>query len=323
MVRTAATAMAALFLYATGVTASGGGALPVKHAAFTQKTAHLNISFAYPVTGVKAIDDDIKAFVMRKVKSFSATSEDTMQPGDPAYFEDADYKIERNDGKIFAVSWSTMEDFHGAHPSHEYLTANYLLPDGWRVYLPEVIDGPRGLRRISDLARADLAKKLLTGKEPVSDKDWVEKGTTPDANNFDAFLLLPGKLHIQFQSYQVDCYACDDPAIDIPMPALADVERADPRAPQASFPCAKAASPLEHVICSDARLARLDRQIGETYFLHLHWSDEGDIAARKQALKAEQVTWLKTREQKCPDRGLSCLGALYQARLDKLEAMTE
>lgn len=298
-------------------------ALPVKHVVYAEKTARVEISLAYPQTGVKAIDDDIKAMILRKAKQFRVTSLDVYQKGDPVYTEDGDYKVERSDQKIFAVSWQTMEDFHGAHPSHEYLTADYLMPDGWRVYLPEVVDGPRGLVRISELARADLDRRLLSGKEPVSDKDWIAKGTTPEAPNFEAFLLLPGKLHIQFQSYQVDCYACDDPTVDMPMAALAGVLRPDPRAPQASFACAKAATPLEHAICSDAHLARLDRQVGETYFTHLNWSDEGSIAAKKEALRAEQRSWLKTRKQKCAGLQVPCLINLYQARIDALEAMTE
>jgi uncharacterized protein YecT (DUF1311 family) len=305
---------------------SGAGAaqaLTVAHKVYAEKTKLTDISLAYPETGVKAIDGDIRAIIAKKAKEFRSLAKGDYQKGDGVYTDDADYTIARNDGQVFAVAWEVTEDFHGAHPSHEYWTANYLLPDGWRVYLPEIVDGARGLSRISALARSDLDRRLLGGAEPVSDKDWIAKGTAPTAQNFEAFVLMPRALHIQFQSYQVDCYACDDPVEDIPLANLTDVLRKDWRAPQASFACVKASAPIEIAICSDARLARLDRQVGETYFEHIGWSKDGSIGAKVAALKTEQRAWLKSRDTACAGRQTSCLMTLYRARLDALESMTQ
>ncbi len=301
-------------------------ALPVTHHVYHEKTAHTEITLAFPQTGVKAIDDDIKAIVAKKARQFRTLARGDYVEGDGVYTDDADYTLARNDAQVLAVIWHEIADFHGAHPSNDIFTANYLLPDGWRVYLPEIVDGARGFKRISALAIPSLARQL-TDPEGPADKDWIAKGAAPDAINFQHFALLRDKLHIEFPSYQVAAYAAGPQTVEIPLAQLASVMRPNWRAPQASFACAEARAPLEIAICSDARLARLDRQVAETYFQHIGWSKDGSIGAKVAALQAEQRNWLKSRDTACANRGgaaeVSCLTALYRARLDALESMTE
>jgi len=323
MTRNIAAAAAAMTMLAGSL--QHAHALPVAKRVMTEKSKFVEISIAYPQTGMKAIDDDIRAIVTKRAHDFEKSAQDTIDHGgidkdEGRYTEDTDYTVARNDKQVFSVTWQSLEDFHGAHPSHEYFTANYLLPDGWRVLLPEIVDGPRGLIRIAALARADLKKQLLAGKEPTSDADWIAKGTGPAAPNFDAFTLLPNRLRIQFQSYQVDCYACGDPTVDIPLAALAGAVRADWRAPAASFPCAHAAAPIERTICSDPRLARLDRQVAEEYFTRIDQIKDGALGIKAGTVKDEQKRWL-ARRNTCGGR-VPCLLALYGARLEALENMT-
>jgi uncharacterized protein YecT (DUF1311 family) len=301
-------------------------ALPVTHQVYTEKTNRIDIELEYPRTGVKAIDDDIHTIVAKKAKQFRKLSLDVYQKGDGVYTDDADYTIVRNDGQVFAVIWNETADFHGAHPSNEIFTANYLLPDGWRIYLPEIVDGARAFKRISALSIASLDKQL-SSPDSMSDRDWISKGASPDAINFENFALLRDRLHIEFPSYQVAAYAAGPQTVEIPLSQLAPVMRRDWRAPQASFPCAEARAPLEIAICSEPHLARLDRQVAETYFQHVGWSKDGAIGAKVKALQAEQRAWLKTRETACGNRqGAAetfCLSALYRGRLDALESTTE
>jgi uncharacterized protein YecT (DUF1311 family) len=301
-------------------------ALTVTHRVFAEKTRLTDISLAYPETGVKAIDDDIKSIIAKKAKQFRGLAQGDYLKGQSAYTDDADYHIARNDAQVFAIIWQEEADFHGAHPSNEIFTANYLLPDGWRMYLPEIVDGAGGFRRISALSIASLDKQL-SGPDSMSDRDWIAKGAAPDAINFENFALLRDRLHIEFPSYQVAAYAAGPQTVDIPLTQLAAVMRHDWRAPQASFACAGVSAPLEIAICSDAHLARLDRQVAETYFEHIGWSKDGSIGAKVAALKAEQRAWLKARDQACGRRQgpaeVSCLMTLYRGRLDVLESMTE
>jgi uncharacterized protein YecT (DUF1311 family) len=307
-------------------TAGAAHALTVKHAVYTEKSARIDISLEYPVTGVKAIDDDIRTIIAKKAKQFRTLAKGDYVEGQGAYTDDADYRIARNDAEVFSIVWNEEADFHGAHPSNEIFTANYLLPDGWRVYLPEILDGERGIKRISALSVASLDKQLAD-PDGGSDKDWIAKGAAPDAPNFEVFEILKDKLRIEFVDYQVAAYAAGPQAVDIPRAQIASVMRTDWRAPQASFPCALTSAPLEKTICSDAHLARLDRQVAEAYFQRVGWAKDGSIGKKPAAMQEEQRTWLKSRDGSCGAKSgpaeVSCLMALYRARLDALESMTE
>jgi uncharacterized protein YecT (DUF1311 family) len=305
---------------------STADAVSVTHKVYTEKSAHIEITLAYPVTSVKAIDDDIRVIIAKKARQFRNLARGDYQQGQDVYTDDADYHIARNDAEVFSVVWDEEADFHGAHPSNEIFSANYLMPDGWRVYLPEILDGQSGLKRVSALSITSLDKQL-TGPDSMSDKDWIAKGAAANAINFEVFELLKDKLRIEFTDYQVAAYAAGPQAVEIPLSQIASVMRHDWRAPQASFACAQASAPLEVTICSDARLARLDRQVAETYFQHIGWSKEGSVGKKPAALQAEQRAWLKTRDVACAGSTgkslVSCLAALYSARLDALESMTE
>jgi uncharacterized protein YecT (DUF1311 family) len=317
---------AVLIAALTIATAGTSNALTVKHAVYAEKSSHIDVSLAYPVIGIKAIDEDIKTIIAKKAKQFKGLALGNYVEGQGAYTDEADYRIARNDGDVFSVVWNEEADFHGAHPSNEIFTANYLLPDGWRVYLPEILDGERGIKRVSALSIASLDKQL-TGPDGMSDKDWIAKGAAPAGPNFEVFEILKDKLRIEFVDYQVAAYAAGPQAVEIPRSQIASVMRSNWRAPQASFPCAQAGTALEKTICSDAHLARLDRQVAEAYFQRIGWAKDGSIGKKPAALQDEQRAWLKTRDTSCGAKAgseeVSCLVVLYRARLDTLESMTD
>ena len=157
---------------------------------------------------------------------------------------------------MFAVVFTQSAFAGGAHPNSDYATLDFLLPDGAQVFLPEIVDGSRGISRISQLAIATLNRTIGSGPDAASDPETIAGGAGPLADNFKHFVWLPNRLHIYFPPYQV--VLCrrsagrDDFAV-----ALRDVIRPDWRAPAPSFDCRKAASMIEHAICSDAAVARL------------------------------------------------------------------
>lgn len=301
---------ALLVLPLSAATAAG---LPVAKKIVTVKTKAVEISVAYPVTGNKAIDATILAYVKKTVADFEDIAKDG-QPADGAYTQEETYSVERNDGKIFAVLFTADVDMHGAHPSHEEDTFNFFASDGAQVFLPEIVDGARGLAAVSRLATAELIRTIGTGAEPMSDPDTIKAGATPAADNFKVFILLPDKLHLYFPEYQVASYAAGPQEAFIPLAALKDVIRADWRAPAASFDCAKAATPIEHAICADAALARLDRQTAEAYQVGLKNAYE---ASAQAALRQTQRDWIAKRNKTCGGGSAigACLTNFYQGRL--------
>jgi uncharacterized protein YecT (DUF1311 family) len=303
-----------------------GGGLSVAHRVFAEQTAITHISLAYPATGLAGIDNDIRSIVVDKAKEFRSLAQGDYLKGEGVYTDDAHYEIARNDSEAFAVVWNEEADFHGAHPSHEIFTAEYLLPDGWRIYLPEIVDGERGLKLVSALAMADLDRQLL-GPDGLSDKDWIARGTAPTAPNFENFILQRDRLRIEFPPYQVAAYAAGPQSVEIPLAKLRPAIRPNWRAPQASFDCSHARAEIEKMICSDARLARLDRQVAETYFEHLGWIKDGSVGTSADALRGEQRAWLAKRATACNGKTgsalLACLSTFYGTRLDALVSVTQ
>lgn len=102
------------------------------------------------------------------------------------------------------------------------------------------------------------------------------------------------------------------PAIAAPAkPATAAAPKAKPEdPPRPSFDCRRARSKPEKIICSDAELARLDRELGQ---LHA----QAEAAARDPAAFKRQndAQWLR-REATCRDR--ACLLDWYAQRREQL-----
>lgn len=101
------------------------------------------------------------------------------------------------------------------------------------------------------------------------------------------------------------------PAAPSPSTARETSPRANGAAVQPSFDCAKARSTPERIICADAELARLDRELGR---LHARAKAAAPDAAD---FKRENDAQWKLREQTCRDR--SCLMEWYAQRREQLE----
>ena len=76
----------------------------------------------------------------------------------------------------------------------------------------------------------------------------------------------------------------------------------------ASFDCAKAGTPVEHMICADPGVSALDQRLAEAY---------KSASARDPHVKETQREWLATSRNKCGTT--ACLSEAYGARLDALK----
>jgi uncharacterized protein len=80
----------------------------------------------------------------------------------------------------------------------------------------------------------------------------------------------------------------------------------------ASFDCAKAATPVEKLVCSNPALSRTDEELAKAYRSAL--ASSGD----KTRLRDEQRLWIRATRDRCPD--VSCLSNAYAARIAELTA---
>jgi uncharacterized protein YecT (DUF1311 family) len=98
--------------------------------------------------------------------------------------------------------------------------------------------------------------------------------------------------------------------------------------PNPSFNCAQARTPDEQAICGDAALARVDRQLAETFGKLVTATPE----AQREALRREQREWVSQRGKQCNVSAetrmtdaaraqfVRCLTALYATRQRDLDA---
>jgi len=298
--------------------ATRAAGLPAAKSTYAEKNKAFDISVEYPKTGNAAIDAVLTAYAKGSAQKFKAESADARQPNDPAYTLETTFHVDRNDGKIFAVVFEEYMDTAGAHPNGNYTTFNFSVPDGQQIFLPEMLDGARGIKKLSDLVIADLTKRIGSGADAMTDADTIKMGAGPYADNFKDFVLLPDKIHILFPAYQVAAYAAGPQEAYVTLASLKDVIRKDWHAPAASFDCALAKSPTERAICSDAALARLDRQVAEEYARQMRDAYEDGA---KTKLKQAQRDFIASRDKACTTSApsVACLKSAYAARLQVLQ----
>jgi len=312
-------ALAAAVLVSFGISAASAAGLPITTKKISFKDKQTEMSVEYPQTGNKAIDAVLAGYANKRVAEFKQDVKASgAPPADMNYYLDVGCSIERNDGKMLGVLCSGDVFMGGAHPGHEQVAFNFTVPDGNQVFIGEILDGKKGIQKLSAIATAQLLKDIATGDAAASDPDSVKSGAGPLADNFKVFIWQPTKVHLYFPEYQVASYAAGPQETEIDLAKLKDVIRPDWRVPAPSFDCAKAKSTNEKAICADAALARLDRQVGEAYEIAFH-NASYDPAEKQKVLDAQRAFLAVTA--KCGgDKPGACLTKAYQARLAVLTA---
>ncbi len=282
--------------------------------AITRTGKTLTLSVHYPVTGRTVMDRLFTDYARARIAEVGEPP--SGQSRGVPYTLDLSYRITRNDARFFAVLFSAQTYTGGAHGSHFQESFVFLMPGERRVFLPELVDGARGLEKISRLARDTLRARLLRGAGPMTDANWIAQGTAPGALAVTPFDWTADALVLHFGEYAVAAYAAGRQDVRIPLSAIADVIRPDPAAPAPSFACAKAANAIERALCADARLARWDWQVAWAYARQRAVVPDPKAGA---ALLAQQRAFLKARDTACADGNAACLTKAYQRRLAALE----
>jgi uncharacterized protein YecT (DUF1311 family) len=295
---------------------AAGGKLNVTPAQINEKTPTYTIELSYPRSGQAAIDREIESWAKNLAREFAEDAKDQGPGQIGPWSAELSYEVVRNDAGMFSVLFTYYTFSGGAHPNSVFETFDFLMPDAMRVEVAELFTRA-GIERISAISIAEL-RRALAGPDGMSDTDWIEKGAGPNPRNFVHFVLQPKELAIYFDAYHVAAYAAGPQEVHIPLAKLNGTLRPDPRAPAASFDCARAQSDIERAICGDRELARLDRHVAEAYFNKLAWEAE---ETGRFALRKDQRAWLAQRDG-CRVRAESfagCLTRVYQARLKALE----
>jgi peptidoglycan-N-acetylglucosamine deacetylase len=307
-----------LSLLLAGSLAHGAAQSDVTDRSMVEHADGYDISLAYPEIGIVPADAAIRDFVQADFNAFKEWASHRLLR-EPRYFAELRYVVLRNDDSMVSIMFSYSFYTGGAHPNLTRSAFNFLIPDGSRVFLPDLV-GSAGVKRVSDIAIGNLDAQL-TGPNGMSDPNWIRTGAGPYADNFEAFEWLPDKLVLEFDPYQVAAYAAGPQEVDIPLAQLTDVLRPDPRSPLPSFECSEAQTAIEHAICSDMQLAQLDRRTAEAFNMRLRLEASGN---QQPTVRAQQQAWLGQRDAACAGRAdadlVSCLDPQYQLRLTALQS---
>ncbi len=220
----------------------------------------------------------LAAYARAKVADFK-TFEPDLAAGDHQYTLDITYDVERNDGQMFAVLFTEFADTGGAHPNTDFSAFNFLLPSGEQVFLPEIVDGARGMKRVSDLAIAQHIKTIGTGEDSMSSKEDIVSGAAPDALSPEGLALAAQGAAHPFPPYQVAAYAAG------PQGGLDPADRSQGLYPR-RLACAAAFVRLQEGgdaggtrLCADLALSRLDRDAADVYRQKQRYADANTKAA--------------------------------------------
>ncbi|CCH08532.1 lysozyme inhibitor LprI family protein [Achromobacter xylosoxidans] len=83
----------------------------------------------------------------------------------------------------------------------------------------------------------------------------------------------------------------------------------------AGFDCKAAKTHVEHLICADPSLSRLDDQMKDLYdrIQAETAGRDGETGERRDPVATEQTQWRTTVRDRCPDA--ACLKSAYEARI--------
>lgn len=202
----------------------------IQNQKIVEKKARYAISIDYPQLslpgnpkGQQRLNALLKQDAQRMAEEFRAEYQEaeTDLPNDisPGILE-SEYTLEYKTDRLLVLSQHGYLDTGGAHgmPLMEALILD--LQAGKRFYLKDFFK-PQSpyLKLLSDYSRKALARK--NKDKLLSDPDWIQRGTTPTADNFSIVFPTRKGLLIRFPPYQVAPFASGMQEVLVPYSALA------------------------------------------------------------------------------------------------------
>lgn len=165
-----------------------------------KETDNLVIDIRYPQEISAKIDADINQFIenqraqIEKIAAEDKASADL--PGKNGL--SIRYQIMLQNAHTVSLLFKVSTNSRGAaHPNNTIATFNYIDNEQYSI---NTILQKNALEKIANLARGNLLKK------EGADKQWIDKGTKPIAENYKNWYFSAKGLVIVFDTYQVAAY---------------------------------------------------------------------------------------------------------------------
>jgi len=188
------------------------------------------INVSYPVItltedAAKTIttNEFIDSLIQEEIKNFlSQLSPDSYIEEKVASSYEMNYTITYSDINYLGIDFVISTYSSGAaHPYTYNKTVLYSINDGKEVSLANVFTDKNYLNQLSEKSRASL-KQTARDSDYWDDSigEWIDSGTAPKTENFQAFILTSGLMTLIFPPYQVDSYAAGSKKVEIPLDSL-------------------------------------------------------------------------------------------------------
>jgi hypothetical protein len=192
--------------------------------------ASISIDVVYPelsgVEGADIFNQKIKELVDKRISDFKGDEEQTDEDIElmkGVKFRDSlwiDYDVTFADENIISVNFMVSTYSYGAaHPNHSSFTYNFDFRKKAPLALHEIFaENADYLGRLSKLCEekvkreklrrvAEMTRTNLDPNEDDLDTQWIQDGTAPNPENYDAWTLTKKGILIIFPPYQVGPYA--------------------------------------------------------------------------------------------------------------------
>ena len=167
----------------------------VHDALISRENGKVHIRVHYPVTGNARVDADVAAWARQVVDTFQSTYGEEPDLGVP-YELETTYSTTRPSPSVLSIVWKTASYTGGAHGNLEISTTTYDMQSGTLIDLYDVFADLDAA--LSDMS-AFCTRKLSRTLGDMYNKDMLEGGTAPEADNFSSFALTPAGIRIFFQ----------------------------------------------------------------------------------------------------------------------------
>lgn len=213
----------------------------------TGKGAGYTYAISYPSLNPQwhALDSAIRQFAAAWKKDFLDASNAPDRVAGPDYSLDLTFTVARRTADFVSVAASGSSFLGGAHGMPIVGSFNLDLSNGKLTALSDLFtDAQAGLKALSAECRRQLEGRYearlrenpgaMTPAQQVADirsmKQWIEKGTAPDAGNFAVFLIdgLDTRaigVTVIFPPYQVAPYVDGPQQVEVPAKVFYDLLR--------------------------------------------------------------------------------------------------
>ncbi|MDD4179564.1 MAG: DUF3298 domain-containing protein [Candidatus Margulisbacteria bacterium] len=221
-----------IVLLLIGVFSTGAFAAPltvspplptIKNIEINEQAKDYEIEINYPSLKMRwsskieqAINREVKSLVNKNKTSF--LKERTKPFNNLNNSLSLGYQVPSLTTTVLSLKFSALVFYAGAaHPQHWIETLNFDLKTGEKLSLAEICGGNKNyLKTISDYC----IKELLARTDLGPDEDWIRRGASPEASNFQYFNLTANDLIITFPDYQVAPYAAGEQEVAIGLEVL-------------------------------------------------------------------------------------------------------